>query len=174
MSDSKGKQPHPAPSNPVWEGLAAIVSGIGNIPLDAIRYPGLGANWGMNKVGLRDDETAQSAADAINFFADNPPFLSDALNAERRRLAEAHPWKTMAGEIGSGLGLAKLALKKGVNIAPKNGKQHSYKNRITGSEVYSAPTYFGGAAAAATADELLVEDLKQELAKIRSTSGEIE
>jgi hypothetical protein len=83
---------------------AAYYNGILNVPQEAVKYAGLGANWIGNKLGLRNDQEAVMAANDIKQFTNNPPFLPQAVNDFRNNLAQQNPeMDTVGNVVGSSL-----------------------------------------------------------------------
>lgn len=78
---------------------AAALAGAHRGAVDAIRYPALGANWAMNKVGLRDDAQSLRAAQSINSFATNPPWLNKDVQNFGDEAMRENPWAGVAGSF---------------------------------------------------------------------------
>jgi len=86
----------------VQNGLAALVIGMTQLPVDAFKYPALGANALLEYLNLRDPEVARRVSRQILSMTDSMDFLPEDLAAYRNYIKEEYPNTVMAGTIGLG------------------------------------------------------------------------
>lgn len=154
--------------------LGAYATGISNVPVDIFRYSGIGANALLNKVGLRDDKTAEQVHSAFvdmqnpldfNDYATKEPFMYTLGNVVGNGLTAGKVAKTIAGPT-TNYGTKGLAAAFTTGAVGEGLVEPAMDNIYISPKETHSPSYQEGSV---MASELSQEDIDR-LAQIESGS----